>query len=559
MSTLLSSCCVDYCAEASIYSCGDIEIPGLEISTEYFWTLTDQFDNNYTGSGTTDTNGQLTISPDDLPAGLLTYGAGQMFISVSLTDGGEAAPFTVADTTYSCLMVTIVAPAEVDPCADVIGNYSIDVVTNDAKAMATTFSGNAVDIYFKGQASNRNYRNTLTDPYNQKLDDLGLPSLIYPSGGHIANYTNPPTGGNNTDGYGFEAGDFAGTGDDINSYGDHVGDPLYPLWNHSFATDFIALKTSIGVQADLCFNIRFGTQAEMDWWIANLDPEFIELGNELQSVLTGAEYKLKADAMISYLNTTHPGKKIILDFGLVYKTTFVTSEWNNILKTITGAGHGRYYIQVRDRVPGLSSNQEANVALLMNYKALLDADLAAFKNLVPTWKMAIVQILLEDNRQEQLPHYIDNTVVGNWLLGIIYEWILENTEDISYAAWMSLKNLINNLDVTSNNYATIKQLSPMFGAAFVGTVTFEGLDGVSGVVAWNGTQYYLLVNSSSGIEYNVPVSALNIDGIVFAGTVTRSTLYGVNWEGSVLSDTGTGETVLKILPYSNSLFGFTVV
>lgn len=140
MSSLLSACCVEWCAESSPYQCSDIEIPGLQADTSYFWTVTDGFDNVYTGTTVSDENGLLTIAEEDLPDGLLTYGSGQFTIRMKLDESDtEYQPFTIGYVDYDCMMITIAAPVEVNPCTgctdEAATNFNPDATEDDGSCV----------------------------------------------------------------------------------------------------------------------------------------------------------------------------------------------------------------------------------------------------------------------------------------------------------------------------------------------------------------------------------------------------------------------------------------
>lgn len=416
---------------------------------------------------------------------------------------------------------------------------------------STRISMNLVDCFFKGKASNGVYRNILAQPYYGKLVDLGLNATLYPSGGHICNYTgvNMVDDGN---AYNFQPEYFDGTSDDYDTYDDGVA---LIDWGHDFGIDSINLNSALGnVNGDVAFNIKNLDNDDLDWFVDNFEPEFILFGDELQDDWDGNAYKTAANGFFTHLDGTAPLIQRIVDTGLVYKNNGTTDTWNGIVKTISGAQHGKYYIQLGDRC-AFTSDQDANIVLLNNYfSTLFPADLVKFQGLFGLWKMAIVEIQLEDNRDDVV-QYINNTPVGCWALGKIYETIFNNTQDISYAAWMSLKNIIDSSDTTDNNYAVLKQIGIMSGAQYVSHVTFNGMDGTSGVALFRDDDYFLLVNNQSGNDYILDEITLTNKSVV--GTIDRTTQYANTWNDDEQSEQAT-EFSPVIRRYSTSVLSFQV-
>lgn len=81
----------------------------LEVTTEYYWVITDKFNRQYQGQFTTDVDGFWTIPITDLPAGLLTEFSGSFKLEV-FNDPNGCAPvrFLIAQST-DCIMFRVAA------------------------------------------------------------------------------------------------------------------------------------------------------------------------------------------------------------------------------------------------------------------------------------------------------------------------------------------------------------------------------------------------------------------------------------------------------------------
>lgn len=108
MPSLLNQC--GSCIELVFDECSDLVIApvsGLSPSTDYWWFLTDHFGNIYKHSVTSDADGNISISPDHLPAGFLTSAIGAVTITIrddehSMVD----IPLTYNGTAYDCIQAT---------------------------------------------------------------------------------------------------------------------------------------------------------------------------------------------------------------------------------------------------------------------------------------------------------------------------------------------------------------------------------------------------------------------------------------------------------------------
>lgn len=434
-----------------------------------------------------------------------------------------------------------------EPAPPPLDDPLITISTAGAKTISTKFSVNMVDAFYKGKASNGNARDLQAEPYLSLSQQLGFTNIVYPSYGSAANYTHPPTGGNNDDGYGSNVSDFTGSPDNYYTWHDAVNTVT---WGYSFSEASITFAASLGAALDVCFNLKHGSNAEMDYYLNEFNPEFIQLGAELVIKWDKDSYKAAAEAMIAYLDAQGYAGRIVIDTVNVNVTAPTKVAWNAKLATIAGATDGRYYLQCGDRC-AFTANQDSNVTKILNLiDVLLPADVTKFKSLFPNWKMFLAQIEIED--AAKVVQYVNNKPVGNWALGKIFEFILEYTEDISYAAWMNLKNLINNLDVPSNNYIALVRNSPLLQMQNRGTITFANMPGVTGKVVFTGSNFFLLVNNRSGNRYEVPTSSISIDGNPAGGTAYRDSGYATTWNAAVQTEQATEATII-IPEYSNSV------
>lgn len=71
-----------------LVSCEDAILINTQLtpSTDYQWVITDKFGNQYSGTGTTDAEGRLSVEVEDLPAGLLNPYGGAFTLWVQNTD-----------------------------------------------------------------------------------------------------------------------------------------------------------------------------------------------------------------------------------------------------------------------------------------------------------------------------------------------------------------------------------------------------------------------------------------------------------------------------------------
>lgn len=435
-------------------------------------------------------------------------------------------------------------------------SQKINITTNNNASTLNTnlFKANAVDISFKGKANAGNKRNLTAQPFVGLVQALNLKGLIYPSVGSISSYTHPTVSGNGN-GYNMVEADFVGTSDNYNDFDQNVNTIN---WGIGFDKDLKNLTTSISGSYDLCFNVPNGTLTELQTYMSNFNCSYVEFGAENPGQVNPTDYVNMVTPWISYLRTNYPNTQIGLDAGLVYKGTQSVIDWNNAIENLN-ADQARYYMQINDRLDkeniAFTSNQSTNLTALNTYfSTYLTTDLSNFQSQLPHFKMSIGEIEIEDNRNNV--QYVNNTPLGCWAIGKMFEWIIKNQANIGSAYWMSLKNLIDKNDVTDYNYATLKQIGTLFvGTKKVQTITFTNLDGVSGVVV-NDTSgnYVMLINNNTNKTY-YPNVYINSGKTNFNTSYTIQRRYANSLNDTSLGDTQT-TTSLSISPYSTSVISF---
>jgi hypothetical protein len=94
----------DVCYKTTLPTCVEeiIVDAQLEANTEYTWVIEDKFGRKYSKVETTDGDGLLTISVEDLPVGLFTAFSGS-FTLIILNALGETVSFTYDELDYTCI------------------------------------------------------------------------------------------------------------------------------------------------------------------------------------------------------------------------------------------------------------------------------------------------------------------------------------------------------------------------------------------------------------------------------------------------------------------------
>jgi hypothetical protein len=107
---------------------------GITANTEYAYEICDSQGNTYEGETTTNGSGNVSISTSDVPfdayPGLFNKWSGSF--RLTLYDGdGDAVPFTVSGTEYTCIAFSFRETVEIDECNNEItcgcisGNYGV--------------------------------------------------------------------------------------------------------------------------------------------------------------------------------------------------------------------------------------------------------------------------------------------------------------------------------------------------------------------------------------------------------------------------------------------------
>lgn len=96
----------------------------IDPNTTYNWEISDSMGNIYEGSTTTDGSGNISIATSTMPfdayPGLFNKFAGSFKITFYDTVTGEAVPFTVSGTQYTCIAFSMKDTVEVDSCGEPI-------------------------------------------------------------------------------------------------------------------------------------------------------------------------------------------------------------------------------------------------------------------------------------------------------------------------------------------------------------------------------------------------------------------------------------------------------
>lgn len=69
----------------SLPACADgftVQLPGLLPETDYWWTITDQFQHIYSEIVTTDANGRFIVSASEFPEGYFTESRGRIVMEI---------------------------------------------------------------------------------------------------------------------------------------------------------------------------------------------------------------------------------------------------------------------------------------------------------------------------------------------------------------------------------------------------------------------------------------------------------------------------------------------
>lgn len=327
-------------------------------------------------------------------------------------------------------------------------------------------------------------------------------------------------------------------------------------------TTVLTFTAACGVtKVDITYplHIGFNTSTDLDYFITNFNPEYFQIGAEEQNDLTSAQYISQANSIISYLDIHYPSVKIILDTPLSHKSNSISINWGiDLIAGITPKPQetGKDYIQGSDQqVFGV--NQADNLLQIINYvENVLPTNLSSFDtrfvNTGLVQKMAMVQFHIEDASSIQ---YVANTPVGNYGMGRIIKWVLDNTDKITYLSWMSWQNLFYNDDTVKPDYYSIKRIYPVF-TNYTNTVpiTFPFND-LTGTLCYTSHNYCMIVQNKSNSDYTFLSSEIVVNGNPVS-TFTRNTGYATSLDGSIINEIVT-ENDLVIKSYSNSVITFT--
>jgi hypothetical protein len=126
-------CCFDDLICACIPADGNVKInTEVDPYKEYFYRLTDKFNNVYEGAADVNPDGTLLIPINDLPAGLLNPFAGSFNLEIFYdANGCERVPLLLARR-YDCISFSVMGGngkkdsigCEMNPIVDIGGEFS---------------------------------------------------------------------------------------------------------------------------------------------------------------------------------------------------------------------------------------------------------------------------------------------------------------------------------------------------------------------------------------------------------------------------------------------------
>lgn len=421
----------------------------------------------------------------------------------------------------------------------------INLTTAGETPLIFQISTATVDICYTGSASSGREKNLLLEPFLSEQRALGFNrAMIFADGSvmqcsHIAM---PPAIGH---GYNGNPKDFP----TIQEYNEAMGGALARNWSGDFFTNTVAFIRAVGIPMDVTLNKR-DTWKQNKYRIDSTKAEYIKLWSEVKILKdTNGEWQnyLKwaiatTDSIKKYYGlwsiTTPNGKKVIADEPNIYQKDKKSMVWRaNINPTsLTGIYGADNYWQTGDQ-NNYTANQDSNIIRVRHYfDTLMPQQMAQFKSLFPNWKMFAGQVQIEDRRDEK-PIYVTNTIVGSYAWGRMYQSFIENQDFQPIGVQQSMKNCS---DPTTNATKILTLLNTILKPdRKVVQIAFTGMEGVTGAAVHNAKSYTVLLNNYSRNTYSLP--NIWIDGKKKVPTFTTTSHTSADWYSPVVIETSTAD------------------
>jgi hypothetical protein len=399
--------------------------------------------------------------------------------------------------------------------------------------------------------------NDLTDAATISMGKaLGFSCFAMHGVGQIAQNTHWSAITGKGSGYNFHASDWSSPTEEA-AWGGGIG--VAP-WKDDFATMLIAYVNAMGnSRIDLVFNTQNGTWAENSAMLKQCPAaKYIWLNAEgvTDDGYNVSQYIKDATASIDSTNKYFPGKKFIIDLGLIYRKNPGTVDWNTQLyaafKSKSGVVGGRIYHQAGDR-DNYTANQDSNVMRVHTFWfTTVPQDMRDFQASFPGWQSFCGEELSIDNRAGST-RWMDRKMgdVIFWYEAIMFH--LDNQSIEPLALQMSFKNMMTN-GTDYPEYIAVKRLNEFLRTqgANVTSVTFSNMPGVYGrsINSTSGTK--MIIVNESKTDYT---SSLTVDGKVKTPSITMKRQYAKDFDSNVSADSIVTST-LVIPACSGGVYSF---
>lgn len=320
---------------------------------------------------------------------------------------------------------------------------------------------------------------------------------------------------------------------------------------NDFFTKTLAFTNALGIPADVTLNKR-DTWKENKYRIDQTGAEYIFLWSEVK-ILPGESWqsylvwaKQMRDSISKYYglySETNPtGKKLIADEPNMFQGDRKSVEWRlNINPTsLTGIYAGEDYWQSGDQA-GYTPNMDSNIVRVRYYlDSIMTKEMAEFKRIFPGWKLIAGQVQPEDRREDK-PKYILNTIVGDMFWSGIYEVFVENQTFQPMAVQESMKNCSDPNDPTTKILTLLN--STLKPDRKVTTLTFTGMPDCTGYALRFGNplkSHCVVINNWSRATYTL--SQIMVNGNKKTPVVTAIHHTSLSWRDAIQIDTTISET-----------------